>query len=140
MGLDNGIIFHPRNNKIKVPKRIERLPYIVPGGIYEVAYWRRYWALRGDIMEYVPKEEEKLEGFGKVYRIADKISLESIYKIVKNVYKSPKNFRESNADYWWFGTWHYFRFNIWQGIKMIRNIKWVIKHFEDVEVFFYDSY
>lgn len=140
MGLDNGLILRPRKEGLKAPKYIEKLSYAVPGGLYEVAYWRRYWRLRGDIFgELTSKEEIKLEGFGSVIPVST-ADLIKIYPIVRRVYSSPANFRKSNNNYWWWGLKHYLTFNIWQGVKILRAIKWVIKHSEDVEVFFYDSY
>ena len=136
MGLDNGIIIRKRNENLKIPKYIEKTLY---DGLYDVAYWRRYWSLRGEILHEVHSEEEKVEGFGWAYPVSLE-DLTEIYPIVRRAYSTPANFRESNSSYWWYGLKHYLTFNIWQGVKMLRAIKWTMKNIEDVEVFFYDSY
>lgn len=130
----------PYKMDTKIPKWIKKVNYVSRDDLYELAYWRRYWKLRGEIFyEIGTSVKTELEGFGTVYVIGS-CTLSQIYSVVRRAYSTPTNFQESNGGYWWWGIRHYLTFNIWQGIKMLRAIKWAIKHSDEVEVFFYDSY
>lgn len=129
MGLDNGIVVRNGKNKNKRIKDIWE--GIDSGNDIEVAYWRKCWGIRDQILTVLG---ENLEGEGEY--ILSAFDLKYIIKLLKEF--TNRSYWNQYAD----SIWEFDEFKHNQK-SIIRNLKKVyrwMKQDPDLEVYFYDSY
>ena len=129
MGLDNGIVVRNGKNKNKRIKDIWE--GIDSGSDIEVAYWRKCWGIRDQILTVL---NENLEGEGEY--ILSALDLKYIIKLLKEF--TNRSYWNQYAD----SIWEFDEFKHNQK-SIIRNLKKVyrwMKQDPDLEVYFYDSY
>ena len=129
MGLDNGIIVKKTNTTMKMYDN--KSPYITYewDNEFEVAYWRKCWNVRNDIFTITDGWEND-----QSYTILDKDDIYSIIRLLKSYNK--KNWDQNETIWPW--TEHK-KINK----RHIRNLKYLyryMKKYDDIEVYFYDSY
>lgn len=132
MGLDNGIIV--RSNKADVKfSRCEW--YSVEEGTWEVCYWRKYWGLRNEVMQYLQKRYEWEDEPARI-----DLTLEDV-KIILTIVKEWKNKKRWNAESRSIWSYKEAKGNL---AYTIENLIYLIAKMEDfpndIEVYFYDSY
>ena len=131
MGLDNGIMIR------KMPEnRIAEIPNFLNMEIYgnndvEIAYWRKCWGIRNDIIN---KLHLPIEGEGS-FKL-DKEDISAIIKILTKYFS--REYWEENAD----SIWKYEEYfdNM---LNIMLNLKWLESYMalnSNIEVEFYDSY
>lgn len=130
MGLDNGIYI--KNHKHK--------PFYVKEQLYEqesnitLAYWRRYWGLRADMIDIVSPNYKGNDS--KVLLSAKQIK--EMRSLIWKITFSKKKYLSACNDYW-----EYNKYSIFRGIRQMINLTWAarqVKKDPQVEVFWYDSY
>lgn len=130
MGLDNGIYI----------KNYKHKPFYVKEQLYEqknhidLAYWRRYWGLRSDMINIICADYEGNDL--KVLLSAKQIK--EMRALIWKITFSKKKYLEACNDYW-----EYNKYSIFRGIRQIINLTWAarqVKKDPQVEVFWYDSY
>ncbi len=129
MGLDNG--FYVKGIK-KLPRKFhDEWKGIESDGKVELAYWRKCWGIRTEILLAL---EVDFPGGGTY--LVSREKLEKIIKVLKKF--TNKEYWEDNAD----SIWEYdeFKDNQKQYIKQLRWIYGYMKWHPDVQLFFYDSY
>ena len=150
MGLDNGILLKVRKGKYKLPKfllRTEENSYSSFGELtelktYEIAYWRKCYGLRNDILERTSCKDGK----NSTLSIND---IDSIIKIIFERYYTISGIRSWNTPAMY--NWEYFPYRFREGFEILRNlfyIKWFMKlhprinkhNHINYRVYFYDSY
>ena len=129
MGLDNGIIVHNAKNKYKGIKDFWK--DIDSRDDIEVAYWRKCWGIRNQILTVLNKD---LEG-GEDYKL-NAIELKFVIKLLKEFTK--RGYWDEYAD----SIWEYDEFKDQQKriIKNLKKIQREMKKDPNIEVYFYDSY
>ena len=130
MGLDNGIYI----------KNYKHKPFYVKEQLYEqknninLAYWRRYWGLRSDMIDIVCADYAGNDS--KILLSAKQIK--EMRSLVWKITFSKKKYLEAFNDYW-----EYNKYSIFRGIRQMINLTWAarqVKKDPQVEVFWYDSY
>ena len=130
MGLDNGIYI----------KNYKHKPFYVKEQLYKeknhinLAYWRRYWGLRSDMIDIVCADYEGNDL--KVLLSAKQIK--EMRALIWKITFSKKKYLEACND-----DWEYNKYSIFRGIRQIINLTWAarqVKKDPQVEVFWYDSY
>jgi hypothetical protein len=131
MGLDNGITV--RGIKGRVPHYIKDYwANIDTEDEMELAYWRKCWGIRNQILAVLGMNDYSYE------KQLDVIDLEVVIELLKCFTK--RGYWDEYADSIW--TFDEFKDNQKQ---IIRNLKWLRKYMKrhpkvNVEVKFYDSY
>ena len=135
MGLDNGIIVC---SKIRELKR-EDLPkgLIYPfeedwSGAPEIAYWRKCWGLRNEIVEFLTRGGEESPSY-KLTRPKHVLAI----LIILETFKDKKVWEEKGSSIWNYKTAKVFL------KEQIHNLKLIYKFMQlnpDVYLEFYDSY
>lgn len=128
MGLDNGFIC--KNIKCDEIPSYVRLPWDCRDEYIEIAYFRKCWGIRGEIIRllHVKDDEHKIP-----------VEKEDIIPIVKILMKYlDREYYDENAD----SIWEYdeYKENIQHSII---NLMWLRVYMEthpDVTCYFYDSY
>lgn len=134
MGLDNGIVIRHKEGKIIfIPKKYYNNKYYIGDNPhYEIAYWRKCWGIRGEIIRLFVSET-----FYDSYDIV--LEREDIKKLIKSMKKyTERAYWDSHAD----SIWSFDEF-IKQQKQIIKNLKWLYRYMKkdpDVEAYFYDSY
>ena len=129
IGLDNG--FYVRGVK-KLPRKIyDGWKGIETDGDIELAYWRKCWGIRDEILWTLGADHQ---GGGDY--LVSREKLKEIIEVLKKF--TNKEYWEDNAD----SIWEYdeFKDNQKQNIKQLRWIYGYMKWHPDVQLFFYDSY
>lgn len=130
MGLDNGIYI----------KNYKHKPFYVKEQLYEqknnitLAYWRRYWGLRTDMMNIV--FADYTGNNSKVLLSAKQIK--EMRSLIRKITFSKKKYLEACHYYW-----EYDIYSILRGIRQMINLTWAarqVKKDPQVEVFWYDSF
>ena len=129
MGLDNGIVV--RNAKNKYKGRKDFWDCIETENGIEVAYWRKCWGIRNQILTVLNKD---LEGGGD-YRLGLD-ELKYVIKLLKNF--TIREYWNEYADSIW--TFDEFKNNQKQIIKNLKKLYREMKKDPNIEVYFYDSY
>lgn len=129
MGLDNGIIVRNAKNKYKGIK--DFWEDIDSGGSIQVAYWRKCWGIRNQILTVLNKD---LEG-GRDYKL-DALELEFVIKLLKEFTKREYWDKYANS------IWEFDEFKDQQKriIKNLKKLQREMKKDPNIEVYFYDSY
>lgn len=104
---------------------------IETNGDVELAYWRKCWGIRNEILWTLGVD---CQGGGDY--IVSREKLKEIIEVLKKF--TNKEYWEDNAD----SIWEYdeFKDNQKQNIKQLRWIYRYMKWHPDVRLFFYDSY
>jgi hypothetical protein len=129
MGLDNGITV--RGIKRKLPRYVKNYwANIECEGVMELAYWRKCWGVRDQILEVLNMGNYSYE------KRLNRIELEAVIDLLKCFTKR--------------GYWNEYANSIWtydeykhNQKQIIKNLKWLhryMKHHPDIDVRFYDSY
>lgn len=126
MGLDNGVIVKA---KIEIPHN-NAWWCISNEDKTEVAYWRKFWGFRNEIVET----------FGQESECADiPINDENIDKLITILEKYlDRDYFDDNAN----SIWEYHEYLIYN-IRMLENLKVLSKYLKenpDTKCYFYDSY
>ena len=129
IGLDNGIIVRNAKNKYKGIK--DFWGGIDAGNDIEVAYWRKCWGIRNQILTVLNKD---LEGGGD-YRLG-LVELKYVIKLLKEF--TIREYWNEYADSIW--TFDEFKNNQKQIIKNLKKLYREMKKDPNIEVYFYDSY
>ena len=130
MGLDNGIYI--KNYKHK-PFYVKEQLYAQKNNI-TLAYWRKYWGLRADMIDIVYAD---YEGNDSKVRLSAK-QIKEMRSLVWKITFSKKKYIEACDD-----CWEYNKYSILRGIRQMINLTWAarqVKKDPQVEVFWYDSY
>lgn len=129
MGLDNGIVV--RKGKGRNPRVKDYWDGIDAGDDIEVAYWRKCWGIRDEILEVLGAD---IDGGGDYKLDLDK--MRDVITVLKKFTK--RDYWNENAD----SIWEFDEFKSNQR-RIIRNLirvyRWMKKE-PDLEVYFYDSY
>lgn len=129
MGLDNGIVV--RNGKGRNLRVKDYWDGIDAGNDIEVAYWRKCWGIRDEILEVLGAD---IDGGGDYKLDLDK--MRDVITVLKKFTK--RDYWNENADSIW--EFDEFKSNQRRIIRnLIRILKWMKKE-PDLEVYFYDSY
>ena len=138
MGLDNGICV----KKNAITQLININDTFIDDNYYnhnnneiEIAYWRKCWGLRNDIMEYLTKK----------YKVNDNnysfnLEAEDIKRIIEILisWYDKKKWNYESQSIW---TWKEIKGNL---LDSIRNLSYLLGKMEDYPnefiVYFYDSY
>ena len=129
MGLDNGL--YAKGIK-KLPRKIrDNWEGIDTNGKIELAYWRKCWGIRNEILDALDVDRQG----GGTYLVSRE-KLKEVIDVLKKF--TNKEYWEDNAD----SIWEYdeFKDNQKQNIKQLRWIYGHMKWHPDVQLFFYDSY
>lgn len=143
MGLENGIYIKPKTNRAKdyLQKNWENLDIIeLSDGseAYEIAYFRRYWGLRNDILNVLSmaRDEIKDPNLGGEYSV-DMIQFSKIYDVLcTNI---ERDYYEEYNGYW---EYHIAARNLGNAIWIVGSM---LIDFDDldlwdeIELGFYDS-
>ena len=128
MGLDNGFICK-NIKRDEIPSYV-RLPWDCRDEDIEIAYFRKWWGIRGEIIRLLHVKDDE-------YKIP--VEKEDIIPIVKILMKYlDREYYDENAD----SIWEYddYKENIQHSII---NLMWLRVYMEahpDVTCYFYDSY
>ena len=129
MGLDNGIIVKKNGTTIEMYKNKSRYITYEWDTDFEVAYWRKCWNVRADILWLTNGWRHD-----QSYTVLDK---DDIYHIIKLLKSYNKNTWDKSETIW---SWkEHKKINK----RHIRNLKYLYKYMkkhDDIEVRFYDSY
>lgn len=129
MGLDNGIVVRNAKNKYKGIKYFWEDIYT--GNDIEVAYWRKCWGIRNQILTVL---NENLGGGGNY-----KLGLDELKYVIKLLKAFTKReYWDEYAD----SIWTFDEFKDQQK-RIIRNLKKLYREMKkdpNIEVYFYDSY
>lgn len=134
MGLDNGIVIRHKEGKIIfIPKKYYNNKYYIGDNPhYEIAYWRKCWGIRGEIIRLFVSET-----FYDSYDIV--LEREDIKKLIKLMKRyTEREYWNTHADSIWF-----FDEFIKQQKQIIKNLKWLYRYMgkdPEVQAYFYDSY
>lgn len=150
MGLDNGILLKVKKDKYRLPKfllKTESNSYSSSGEktelkTYEIAYWRKCYGLRRDILERTSCKDGK----NSTLSIND---IDSIIKIIFERYYTISGIKSWHTSEMYYWDYSYRRFR--EGFETLRNlfyIKWFMKFHPRISkhnhinyrVYFYDSY
>ena len=129
IGLDNGIIVRNAKNKYKGIK--DFWDGIDAGNDIVVAYWRKCWGIRDQILTVL---NEDLEG-GRDYKLGLD-ELEYVIKLLKEFTK--REYWDEYADSIW--TFDEFKNNQKQIIKNLKRLYREMNKYPNIVVYFYDSY
>lgn len=131
MGLDNGFVVK-NVNRANIPAWVKvPFDFDMEGGGFDVAYFRKYWGLRGEILGKLHCMEENDS--------RTPVESEDILSIVKILMKYlDEKYYEENAD----SIWEYNEAygNIQQSILNLMWLKMYMDTHQDIECYFYDSY
>lgn len=129
MGLDNGLICKNINHN-DIPTWV-KLPWDLKHEDIELAYFRKCWGIRGEILAklHCMKENDS-------YSTVDAEDILPIVKILMRYL--DKEYYDENAD----SIWEYdeYRDNIQQSIINLMWLKMYMEAHPDVTCYFYDSY
>lgn len=134
MGLDNGIILKLKDKTLPqdFPGELDdyEKEHLSRTGELEVAYWRKCWGIRNEIVNMLHMKNDEGE------HIIEHDDVKPIRRILIS-YMHP-NYWEENAD------------SIWEYDEMVENLidqliklKWLeyyLREHKDAECYFYDSY
>ena len=116
----------------KLPRKIyDGWKGIETNGDVELAYWRKCWGIRNEILWTLGVDHQ-----GDGDYLVSREKLKEIIEVLKKF--TNKEYWEDNAD----SIWEYdeFKDNQKQNIKQLRWIYGYMKWHPDVQLFFYDSY
>lgn len=129
MGLDNGIRIRNMPKDYKIPSFVGHRSCYDDTGI-EIAYWRKCWGIRNDIMAKLHASDEDCEIH---------LDIEDIPAIERILIKYlSKEYWDDNADSIW-----EFEEQVENTISVLVNLYWLesfMKEHPEVEVYFYDSF
>ena len=130
MGLDNGIYI----------KGYRKKPFYVKDDLYvqsnqiDLAYWRKYWGLRNDIINII---YENYYGNDSDVLLSEN-QIKKIRNLIMEITFSKKRYLESCSGYW-----DYNIYSVLRGIRQMINLTWAARQVRknpEVKVFWYDSY
>lgn len=130
MGLDNGIYIKGHRKK---PFYVKDDFYVQSNQI-DLAYWRKYWGLRNDIINII---YENYYGNDSEVLLSEN-QIKKIRTLIMEITFSKKRYLESCSGYW-----DYNIYSVLRGIRQMINLTWAARQVRknpEVEVFWYDSY
>lgn len=136
MGLDNGIILKLESRKIPndFPETeawwIDKQEAVDKTGDMHVAYWRKCWGIRGDILNILHAGQE-----GGIYPV-DAEDLPAIRRAITN-YLNPKYYKQHANSIWEYDEM------LEPLLGCLLNLKWLERHLKahpEDSASFYDSY
>ena len=131
MGLDNGIVLS-RVSRDLIPAKVHLFFDEPEHDRYELAYWRKCWGVRGEIMEAINYVDNSLGGSMEL-SIRD---IENLIFVMKKFLK--KDYWDENAN----SIWTFQQYRRHQK-HIVKNLKWLVgfkrKH-PEARVEFYDSF
>jgi hypothetical protein len=135
MGLDNGIILKAAEGKTiaKPPvicKDFWACDSLKSSNKIDIAYWRKCWGIRGEILEICSNAAED----GRYY-----LTVEQLYQVREVIrrFLHRKYYEENEHGYW---DWKDIKRHL---IRQYFSISWAIRYMRrnsGVECYFYDSY
>ena len=130
MGLDNGIVIRRETAPDNASKIFNEQEWAKKYEFIEVAYWRKCWNVRQVILD-------------TLYQIfIDEYRVSMSFEDLNNVICSLKKMKKSNwCDYggciW---EWKEFKSIQKRNIKALKKLRRLMKKYDHIEVYFYDSY
>lgn len=134
IGLDNGIVIRHKEGKvIFIPKKCYEDKYLFDDNPhYEIAYWRKCWGIRNEIIRMFADESL----YDSYDIVLDRDDIKKLISLMKKFTK--RVYWDEHAD----SLWTYDEFKNRQK-RIVKNLKWLYWYMRkdpEVEAYFYDSY
>ena len=138
MGLDNGILVRKDcvTNKI-AQKLLSRYINNFFPNYYEIAYWRKCWNIRRELIDILDFDDSTLNDCD--YPITSKNQIDQIISYLKSLNEETWcNDGSSWGDSIW--EWEEIEDCIKEQIKALKTLKFAMFFDKNIRAFFYDSY